>query len=50
MSTRSALSALNGCFTFLGIFGLSILILGTIAYVRVPGPESASPAGLMFTS
>lgn len=39
MSPASRVGVFKGCFTFLGVFALSALVMATITYVRFPKPE-----------
>ncbi len=39
MSPASPVGAFKGCFTFLGVFALSALVMATVTYVRFPKPE-----------
>jgi len=42
MSSGSGVGLFRGCFTFLGVFALSALIIGTITYIRLPEPDVVS--------
>ncbi|PWB68248.1 MAG: hypothetical protein C3F15_16865 [Holophagae bacterium] len=45
MNPPSRVGAFKGCFVFLGVFALLVVIMATISYIRFPQPEGASRIG-----
>jgi hypothetical protein len=42
MNRASGMGAFKGCFVFLGVFALLVVIIATISYIRLPQPDGVS--------
>jgi len=48
MNRASRMGAFKGCFVFLGVFALLVVIIATISYIRFPQPEAVSRVATAF--